>query len=212
MLLHLQEKTIINWKGTFTQTIVNRGVYPRPIQNLLPVWVAIGGTPESAIRAAKYNLPLAISIIGGLPERFKYFVDLYRNTAEKLGHKTKLSINSHGFIAKTSQEAIENSFPSVKLQMDRIGKERGLAPMTKEQYLLSVTLRGANFVGSPEQIIEKILFQFEIFQHDRFLIQFSVGTLPHHKVLKSIELFGDKVAPVVRKELSKMKKKEEKIF
>ncbi|MGB9663742.1 MAG: LLM class flavin-dependent oxidoreductase [Ignavibacteria bacterium] len=211
MLLHLRENTTVNWKGRFTQKIVNRDVYPRPIQNPLPVWVAMGGTPESAIRAAKYNLPLAIAIIGGFPERFKYFVDLYRNTANKLGHQTKLSINSHGFIAETNKEAIELSFPAVKLQMDRIGKERGWSPLTKEQYEFSATLRGANFVGSPEQIIEKILFQYEIFNHDRFLIQFSVGTLPHDKVLKSIELFGDKVAPIVKKEINRMKKKEKEI-
>jgi alkanesulfonate monooxygenase SsuD/methylene tetrahydromethanopterin reductase-like flavin-dependent oxidoreductase (luciferase family) len=168
----------------------------------------MGGTPESAIRAARYGLPLAIAIIGGLPERFKYFVDLYRTTAQKLGNPTKVSINSHGFIAETSKEAIDISFPAVKLQMDRIGRERGWAPMTKEQYEFSATVRGANFVGSPEQIIDKILFQYEIFKHDRFLIQFSVGTLPHNKVLKSIELFGDKVAPVIKKEISKMNKKE----
>jgi len=208
MLLHIRENTIINWKGKFTQTIVNRGVYPRPVQNPLPIWVAMGGTPESAIRAAKYGLPLAIAIIGGLPERFKYFVDLYRTTAQKLGNPTKVSINSHGFIAETSKEAIDISFPAVKLQMDRIGRERGWAPMTKEQYEFSATVRGANFVGSPEQIIDKILFQYEIFKHDRFLIQISVGTLPHNKVLKSIELFGDKVAPVIKKEISKMSKKE----
>ncbi|MCR4417561.1 MAG: LLM class flavin-dependent oxidoreductase [Ignavibacteria bacterium] len=211
MLLHIRENTIVNWKGNFTQTILNRGVYPRPLQNPLPVWIAMGGTPESAIRAAKYGLPLAIAIIGGLPERFKYFADLYRSTAEKLGHKTKLSINSHGFIAETSQEAINLSFPAVKFQMDRIGRERGWSPMTKEQYEFSATLRGANFVGSPDQIIEKILFQYEIFQHDRFLIQFTVGTLPHNKVLKSIELFGDRVAPVVRKEIKKLKKIEDKV-
>lgn len=142
-----------------------------------------------------------------MPERFKYFVDLYRTTAEKLGHQTKLSINSHGFIAETSKEAIDISFPAVKLQMDKIGRERGWGPMTREQYEFSATLRGANFVGNPDQVIDKILYQYEIFKHDRFLIQFSVGTLPHDKVLKSIELFGDKVAPVIRKEIGKNKKK-----
>jgi len=206
LLLKLRESEIVNWKGKFTQTIQNRGVYPRPLQNPLPIWIAIGGTPDSAVRAGKYGLPMAIAIIGGLPERFKYFADLYRNTAKKFGHnETKLSINSHGFIAETSQEAIEVSFPAVKFQMDKIGRERGWPPMTKEQYVFSSTLRGANFVGSPQQIIEKILFRYEIFKHDRFLLQLSVGTLPHNKILKAIELFGDKVAPVVRKEIAKQK-------
>lgn len=207
LLLKLRETEIINWKGKkFTPTIENRGVYPRPIQNSLPVWIAVGGTPESAIRAGKYGLPMAIAIIGGLPERFKYFADLYRNSIKKFGHsKSKLSINSHGFIAETSQEAIEISYPAIKFQMDKLGRERGWPPMTYEQFLFSTSLKGANFVGSPEQIIEKILYQYEIFHHDRFLIQFTVGTLPHKKVLKSIELFGDKVAPVVRKEIEKKK-------
>ncbi len=142
----------------------------------------MGGTPKSAIRTAHYNLPLAIAIIGGLPERFKYFVDLYRYTAEKLGHQTRISINSHGFIAETIKEAIEISFPAIKFQMDKIGTERGWSPMTKEQFEFSTTLRGTNFVGSPEQIIEKILYQYEIFKHDRFLIQFTVGTLSQKKL------------------------------
>ncbi len=205
MLLKIRESTIINWKGKFTQTIENRGIYPRPLQNPLPIWIAIGGTPESAIRAGKYGLPMAIAIIGGLPERFKYFSDLYRATAKKYGHLTKLSINSHGFIADTSEEAIDTSFPAIKYQMDKIGRERGWPSMTREQYEFSATLRGANFVGSPQQIIEKILFQYEIFKHDRFLLQLSVGTLPHKKVLKAIELFGDKVAPVVRTAIAKIK-------
>lgn len=204
LLLKLRESEIINWEGKFTQKIQNRGVYPRPIQNPLPVWIAIGGTPESAIRAGKYGLPMAIAIIGGIYERFKYFADLYRTSAKKFGHKeTKLSINSHGFIAETSQEAIEISFPAIKHQMDKIGRERGWFPMTYEQFLHSCSINGANFVGSPQQVIEKILRQYEIFNHDRFLLQLTIGTLPHKKVLKAIELFGDKVVPIVKREISK---------
>lgn len=207
LLLQLRKSEVINWRSKkFTQNIINRGVYPRPIQNPLPIWIAVGGTPESAIRAGKYGLPMAIAIIGGLPERFKYFSDLYKSTAQKFNHQPKLSINSHGFIAETSQEAIEISFPAIKSQMDKLGQERGWPPMTYEQFLFSCSLKGANFVGSPDQVIEKILYQYEIFQHDRFLLQFTVGTLPHDKVLKSIELFGDKVAPVVRKEIAKSRK------
>ncbi len=210
LLLKIRESEFINWEGKFTQKIKNRGVYPRPIQNPLPVWIAIGGTPDSAIRAGKYGLPMAIAIIGGLPERFKYFADLYRSSAKKFGHnETKLSINSHGFIAETSQEAIEISFPAIKHQMDKIGRERGWQPMTYEQFLFSTSLKGANFVGSPQQIIEKILYQHEIFNHDRFMIQFTIGTLPHNKVLKAIELFGDKVMPAVKRELSKYASKQE---
>jgi alkanesulfonate monooxygenase SsuD/methylene tetrahydromethanopterin reductase-like flavin-dependent oxidoreductase (luciferase family) len=114
-----------------------------------------------------------------------------------------VSINSHGYIAPTSQEALDDSFPSVSATMNRIGRERGWSPMTRADYAAAAGLRGANFVGSPQQVIEKILFQHEIFDHDRFLVQFSVGTMPHASIMRSIELFGAEVAPVVRKEIER---------
>ena len=113
-----------------------------------------------------------------------------------------LSINSHGYIAETSQRALDESYPAVSAQMNRIGRERGWPPMVRSDYDAAATLRGANFVGSPQQVIEKILFQHEIFGHDRCLLQFSVGTMPHAKIMRSIELFGTEVAPAVRRELA----------
>jgi probable LLM family oxidoreductase len=178
------------------------GVYPRPEQDLLPVWIAVGGNPESAARAGLLGLPMALAIIGGYPERFAPFAELHRRATAEGGHDYRpLSINSHGFIAETSQEAVRTSFPAFKAMMDRIGRERGWAPLTREQYLASHELRGANFVGSPDQIVEKILFQHEIFNHDRFLLQMSVGTLPHKDVMRAIELLGTEVAPKVREAL-----------
>ncbi len=205
LLLKIRESTKVNWRGKHRPPIKNLGIYPRPVQNPLPVWIAIGGTPESAARAGRLGLPMAIAIIGGMPARFKYFADLYRNTASQFNntYKIKLSINSHGFIAETREEAMELAFPAIKLQMDKIGRERGWPPMTEEQFIFSCSLEGANFVGSPEDIIEKILYQYEIFKHDRFMIQFTIGTLPHKKVLKSIELLGTKVAPEIRKRIGK---------
>ena len=204
LLIQLQRSERIRWSGTFRPAINDLGVYPRPVQEQIPIWVAVGGNPESAVRAGRLGLPMAIAIIGGMPERFKYFADLHGAAARQAGHEPPaLSINSHGYIADTSQQALDESFPSVSKVMNRIGRERGWSPMTRAQYDAAATLRGANFVGSPQQVIEKILFQHEIFNHDRFLVQFSVGTMPHEKIMRSIELFGTEVAPVVREEVGR---------
>ena len=204
LLIALQKSERVRWSGRFRPAINDLGVYPRPVQGEIPIWVAVGGNPESAIRAGRLGLPMAIAIIGGMPERFRYFADLHRDAARQAGHgRLALSINSHGYIADTSQQALDESFPSVSKVMNRIGRERGWTPMTRPQYEAAATLRGANFVGSPDQVIEKILFQHEVFEHDRFLIQFSVGTMPHGKIMRSIELLGTKVAPVVKEEIAK---------
>jgi len=177
-------------------------VLPHPLQDPLPIWVAVGGTPESAVRAGALDLPMALAIIGGLPERFAPFAELHRRAAEQAGHeRPALSINSHGYIADTAERALDESFPYVSEAMNRIGRERGWAPMTRADYDAAATLRGANFVGTPERVVEKILFQHEIFGHDRFLVQFGVGGVPHEGVLRSIELLGREVAPVVRERL-----------
>ncbi len=206
MLNALRENERITWQGNFTQSIEDRPVYPRPVQEELPLWVAVGGTPESVVRAARKGLPMALAIIGGMPERFAPYADLYRRALREAGYdpaKTPLSINSHGFIADTREEALNLSFLSSKPVMDKIGRERGWAPMRRDQYEASTTLRGANFVGSPDEIIEKILFQHEIFGHQRLLLQLTVGSAPQDKVLRAIELLGTKVAPVVREEIAK---------
>lgn len=203
LLLTLRSSERVTWSGKHRPSLNDLGVYPRPLQNPLPVWIAVGGTPKSAIRAGSLGLPMALAIIGGLPERFASFAKLHKEAAKKAGHKTpRLSINSHGFLADTSQDAIDIAFPAFKTMMDRIGKERGWPPMTREQFNSSLSLRGANFVGSPEQVIEKILYQHELFGHDRFLLQLTVGTLPHKNVLRAIELLGTKVAPVVKREIA----------
>jgi probable LLM family oxidoreductase len=178
------------------------GVYPRPVQDPLPIWVAVGGTPESAVRAGMLGLPMALAIIGGLAERFKPFADLHRRGAAEAGHEPpRLSINSHGYIADTTQQALDESFPYVSAAMNKIGLERGWPPMSRSDYDAASSLRGANFVGTPEQVVEKILFQHEIFGHDRFLVQFTVGGIPHEGILRSIELLGREVAPAVREAL-----------
>jgi probable LLM family oxidoreductase len=203
LLLALRESERVSWPGGHRPAIDDRGVYPRSLQDPLPVWVAVGGSPESALRAGALGLPMALAIIGGLPEQFVPFVELHRRAGEEAGHgRLPVSINSHGYIADSAQEALDDSYPYVAAMMDKIGRERGWRPHTRTDYDAAASRRGANFVGNPEQIVEKILFQHELFGHDRFLVQFSVGTMPHEKIMRSIELFGTEVAPVVRRELA----------
>lgn len=205
LLLQVRERERVTWSGTHRPPIEDLGVYPRPLQRRIPVWIAVGGNPESAVRAGTLGLPMALAIIGGMPERFAAFAKLHRQAALRAGFEPPpaLSINSHGYIAPTSQEALDRSFPPVSEVMNRIGRERGWSPMRRDDYDEAASLRGANFVGSPQQVIEKILFQHEIFRHDRFLVQFSVGPMPHAEIMRSIELFGTEVAPAVREEVGR---------
>jgi probable LLM family oxidoreductase len=202
LLLQIRERERITWSGPDRPPIDDRAVYPRPQQQPLPVWLAVGGTPQSAIRAGTLGLPMALAIIGGLPERFAQFVGFYREAWRRAGHAPdamRLGINSHGYVGDSSQEAADTFYPSYAAMMNAIGRERGWPPLDRRDFDASRELRGANFVGSPQEVIDKILFQHEIFSHDRFLLQMSVGTLPHAKVMRSIELFGTVVAPAVRK-------------
>jgi len=167
------------------------------------VWVAVGGTPESAVRTGTLGIPMALAIIGGMPERFAGFVELHRRAARAAGHDPApaVSINSHGYVADTSQQAADEAYAPLAAVMNRIGRERGFPPMDRESFDASRTLRGANFVGSPAEVIEKILFQHELFHHDRFLLQIIGGGLPHDRIMRSIELLGTQVAPAVRRAL-----------
>jgi probable LLM family oxidoreductase len=204
LLLKIRDSERVTWSGKHRAAINNLPVLPRPVQDPLPVWVAVGGTPQSVVRAGTLGLPMALAIIGGEPERFAPLVELHREALRRAGFdpaKVPVGINSHGYIAEDSQKAADEAYPSHKEVMDKIGRERGWPPSTRAQFDAGRGLRGAYFIGSPEQVVEKILFQHEIFQHQRFLIQFSVGTLPHPGIMKSIELFGTRVAPAVRKAL-----------
>jgi len=204
LLLELRTSEHVTWSGQHRPPIDGLGVYPRPVQDPLPVWVAVGGTPESAVRAGMLGLPMALGIIGGMPERFAPFVELHRRAAEQAGHgRLPVSINSHGYIAETREQAAEDAYPPYALMMNRIGAERGWRPMQRQDFDAAMTLHGANFVGSPQDVIDKILFQHEIFQHNRFLLQITVGAMPHDKVLRSIELFATEVAPTVREEVAR---------
>jgi probable LLM family oxidoreductase len=206
LLLALRNAEHITWTGRHRPALDGLGVYPRPVQDPLPVWIAVGGTPQSVVRAATLGLPLAIAIIGGAPERFVPLVNLYRDTARRAGHDPAtlpVSINSHGFIADTSEQAASEAFPPYMDVMGRLGRERGWPPPTRRQFDAERSPRGALLVGSPQEVIDKMLFEYELFRHDRFLMQMSVGTMPHSQIMHSIELYGTRVAPVVRREVAK---------
>jgi probable LLM family oxidoreductase len=201
LLLKLRESVRVSWSGRHRAPLNDLGVYPRPVQNPLPVWIAVGGTPASVIRAAELGLPLALAIIGGAPEQFVPLIDLYRKAWERAGHEpsqARVGINSHAFIADDSHQAAEIFFPSYAEAMSRIGRERGWPPTTRRQFDASRSPRGALLVGDPQEVIDKILREHELFANDRFLLQFTVGSIAHEKVMHSIELLGTKVAPAVR--------------
>ena len=203
LLLTLRSTTHVLWDGTHRAPIANRGVYPRPVQNLLPIWIAVGGTPASVVRAGTLGLPLAVAIIGGAPAHFTDLVQLYRDSGREAGHDAatlKVSINSHGFVADTSRAAADAAWPPYRDTMGRIGRERGWPSPTRERFEAERSPRGALLVGDPHEVIDKILLEHELFRMDRFLMQFSVGSMPHATMMRAIELYGTKVAPVVRRE------------
>ncbi|HKH11412.1 MAG TPA: LLM class flavin-dependent oxidoreductase [Rubrobacter sp.] len=205
LLLKLRASERVTWAGRHRPPLEDAGVYPRPLQDPLPVWIAVGGTPQSVVRAALLGLPLAIAIIGGQPENFAPLARLYREAAREAGHdpaRLPISINSHTYVAETSQRAGDEYFPTYAAMMNRIGRERGWGPMGRRQFEAGRSPRGALLVGSSEEVVEKILYEHELFGNDRFMAQISVGTLPHDKAMRAIELFGTEVAPAVRKELA----------
>ena len=202
LLLELRANERVTWSGRHRAPLRDQAVYPRPVQQPIPVWIAVGGTPNSVVRAAKLGLPLALAIIGGTPQHFVPLIDLYRETWRDAGHdpaKLQLGINSHTFVADTSQEAASVFFPPYAAVMSRIGRERGWPPMTQHQFEALRSPHGALLVGSPQEVIDKMLYEHELFGNTRFLAQLTVGPMPHDKVMRAIELLGTKVAPEVRK-------------
>ena len=205
LLLDVRAHERVTWSGRLRPPLNDLGVYPRPVQDPLPVWVAVGGTPESVVRAGTLGLPLALAIIGGAPERFVPLAELYREAGKRAGHdptELALSINAHGFLADSSRHAADVFYGPYAAVMTKIGRERGWPGMTRQHYDALLGLRGALAIGTPDEVIEKILFQHGLFGHQRALFQLSVGTLPHAEVMRAIELLGTEVAPVVRREIA----------
>jgi probable LLM family oxidoreductase len=206
LLLKIRDSTSVNWSGRLRAPLHNAGVWPRPIQDPLPVWVAVGGTPQSVARAGALGLPMTLAIIGGQPERFAPLVALYRRAATGAGHdagRLQLAINTHAFVGETSAQA-DSAFAQPYLaMMNRIGRERGWPPSGTAEYESLRSPRGAVAAGSPEQVAEKILFEHELFGNTRYMGQMSVGAVQHADVLRSMELFGTEVAPIVRAEVQR---------
>jgi probable LLM family oxidoreductase len=206
LLLAIRSSERVTWSGRLRAPLHDAGVYPRPIQDPLPVWVAVGGSPRSVVRAGTLGLPLTLAIIGGQPERFAPLVALYRQAAEQAGHQLAtlpLAINTHAFVAETSAQADSAFAASYLAMMNRIGRERGWPPSGRPEYEALRSPRGALAVGSPEQVAEKIVFEHELFGMSRYVGQMSVGAVRHVDVLRSMELFGTEVAPIVRAEVAR---------
>ena len=201
LLLELRSRETVTWSGRHRAPLREQSVWPRPVQDPIPVWIAVGGTPTSVARAGVLGLPLTIAIIGGQPERFVPLVDLYRRAAAEAGHDPnglQLGINTHAFVGDDGAFA-----PHYVAMMSRIGRERGWPPMGRDQYLALRSPRGALAVGSPEEVAEKILFEHELFGHQRYLAHMSLGAVDHRDVLRSIERFGTGVASTVRTEMAR---------
>jgi probable LLM family oxidoreductase len=206
LLLKIRDSAHVTWSGRLRAPLDDAGVWPRPLQDPLPIWVAVGGTPQSVVRAGTLGLPLTLAIIGGQPERFAPLVELYREALAAAGHDSsvgRLAINTHAFVGATEADADSAFAASYLAIMNRIGRERGWPPSGREQYEALRSPRGALAVGTPEQVAEKILFEHELFGNDRYVGQMSVGAVAHKDVMRSIELFGTDVAPVVRAEVAR---------
>jgi alkanesulfonate monooxygenase SsuD/methylene tetrahydromethanopterin reductase-like flavin-dependent oxidoreductase (luciferase family) len=186
------------------------GVYPRSVQDPLPVWIASGGNPESAVRAGTLGLPIAFAIIGGMPERFAPLVALYKEAAARAGHdpdKLPIATHSHGFVGETTEQAADLFFPSTQAQMNVIGRERGWPPYDRSTFDAARSLRGALYVGDSDYVAEKIVLLRKNLGVTRFFLHINVGTMPHRDVLRAIELLGTKVAPLVRREITRVEGK-----
>jgi probable LLM family oxidoreductase len=206
LLLRLRSGEPVNWEGRLRAPLHDVVVYPRPVQDPLPVWVAVGGSPESVARAGALGLPLTLAIIGGQPERLKPLVDLYRQVAERSGHDAAalpVAINTHAFVGETSAAADKAFAAPYLAMMNRIGRERGWPPSGRAEYDALRSPRGAVAAGSPEQVAEKILMEHSLFHNSRYVGQMSVGAVAHADVLRSMELFGTQVAPLVREEVAR---------
>ncbi len=205
LLLKIRDNKTVNWSGKHRPALTGQGIYPRPLQEEMPIWLGVGGTPQSFARAGFLGLPLMVAIIGGQPHRFRPLIDLYREAGSRAGHtpeKLKVGLHMLGFLGDTTQEAADTFYPGYAVSFSNIGKERGWPPTTRAQYDATRGKTGAFLIGNAETVVEKILYTNEALGGiSRLDFQMTVATLPHAKMMKAIEILGTKVAPAVRKEL-----------
>lgn len=203
LLLALRKDEPLTWSGRFRAPLKNELILPRPIQSPLPVWLAVGGNPESIIRAGRYGLPIAVAMLGGQASRIAPMFNLHRRALEEFGQAPQpAAITMHGFVARTRDEAADIYFPAESEVMNRILATRGVPPMTRRDFDAKLGIDGAYIVGSPEEVAEKIIYQHSLFGHQRTLIQMPIGSVPHRDLMRAIELLGTRVAPAVRKALA----------
>jgi len=201
LLLKIRETEKVTWSGKHRPAIQNRGVYPRPVQNPLPIWIGSGGTAQSVARAGQLGLPLVLAIIGGRPLQFEPLVRLYKRTAARAGHdvsKLPIATHSHGFVAEDTETAANKFFPSTQQAMNKLGRERGWGPYERSTFDFARSLEGALYVGDPKTVAEKIIYLNQNVGITRFMLHVPVGSMPHGDVMKAIELLGTEVAPIVR--------------
>ncbi len=203
LLLKIRDNEFVSWSGKFRPALQGQAVYPRPVQSTLPIWIGVGGTPESFIRAGTLGLPLMVAIIGGETHHFAPLVNLYREAGEKAGHqpeKLKVGIHSLGYVANTTQEAMDDFYPGYAASMTKIGKERGWPPMTRSRFEAQTGPRGALVVGGPEEVAAKILRHSEALGGiSRFTFQMDTAEVPHEKLMQAITLIGTIIKPMVNK-------------
>jgi probable LLM family oxidoreductase len=202
LLLNIRENELVHWSGKHRAPLTGQGVYPRPFQNPIPIWLGVGGTPESFARAGMLGLPLMVAIIGGETRRFRPLVNLYREAGRRAGYKPeqlKVGVHALGYVADTTQRAVDDFFPGYAKAFTEIGKERGWPPVTRAQFNALLGPHGAVMVGNPEEVAEKILEHSEALGGiNRISFQMDVASLPHAKLMQSIELIGTHVAPILR--------------
>jgi probable LLM family oxidoreductase len=208
LLLQLNEQEVVTWRGRFRPALQEQAIYPRPLQPKLPIWLGVGGTPASFVRAGSLGLPLMVAVIGGETHRFRPLIDLYREAGEKAGfaqEDLKVGLHSLGYVAQTHEEAVENYYPGYAETFTRIGKERGWPPVTRGHFEAQNSKRGAYLVGDSDEVAEKILrHSASLGGIDRFTFQLDNAGLSHQQLSETIALIGEEVIPKVKKGLSRV--------
>jgi alkanesulfonate monooxygenase SsuD/methylene tetrahydromethanopterin reductase-like flavin-dependent oxidoreductase (luciferase family) len=206
LLLKIRENIRVHWTGSHRTTLTGQAIYPRPLQHPLPIWLGVGGTPASFVRAGTLGLPLMVAVIGGEPKRFRSLIDLYREAGRRAGHSAErlaLGLHAIGFLGDTTSRAADDFYPGYAHTFTKIGKERGWPPVTRGQFDALRGPTGAFLIGDAETVAQKIMYVNEVLGGlSRITFQMGVSALPHEKMLRSIELLGTRVAPIVRSELS----------
>ena len=205
LLLRIRDKEHVHWSGNYRPALTGQGIYPRPIQQPLPIWIGVGGTPESFVRAGQLGLPLMVAIIGGLTHRFKPLVDLYWKAGREAGHsdnQLKVGVHSLGYVAETTKQAADDFFPGYARTMTEIGKERGWPRMTRNHFEDQMGPEGALLIGDPDEVVRKIIRHSKALGGiSRITFMMNPGSLPHEKLMRATELIGKQVAPALHEEL-----------